>query len=622
MIVCETLGPPVVRLEDGGVPADLQWHKNLALLVYLARSPKRMRARDHLIGLLWGDQPQKNARGSLNQAVLTLRSHAGDGVESDGTHVGLSDRAVALDVEQLEACAAARDYEAAARVIAGLFLEGFSIPGASGFDDWMTAERTHWQRRSVAVLECLSTQLLARGDLVGAEDAARRAEQLDEHSDVAVRARMRALALAGDRGQALKVFTAFADRLRRDLSAEPDAETRALADRIRQGRRWRTPETAGAAPTGPESRRAPLVGRHAELERLVATWAACRAGRLGVAIVEGDGGTGKTRLAEELAERARLDGAVIAAVRAVEADQRDAWSGVLGIARAGLLDAPGIAAASPAALAGLRGGAPLEAPARAFSEALRAVADEQPVVVVVDDAHWLDRESLLALGATARDLTRSRVLLLFTAAPHSRREELDQVRAHLGRELAGTTVKLGALGGDALRALARWGAPSYDAVQLERLARRIVADSAGIPLLAVELLNAVALGLDLQTVRGVWPQPFRTLQQTFPGDLPDVITAAVRVNFHRLSSDAQGVLRAAAVLDGRVPAALLGRASGVGGDALDAALDELEWQRWLAAEGRGYGFVARIVRDVVDRDMVVPGQRRRILDAAGRSPAA
>ena len=620
-IFCETLGPPVVRLDDGSVPASLQWHKNLALLVYLARSPKRARARDHLIGLLWGDEAEKDARHSLNQAVSTLRTYAGESIETDRTHVRLADGAVSLDVEQLDACGAAGDYEAAARLIAGVFLEGFSISGASGFDDWMASERTHWQRRSVAVLECLSTRALARGDLAGAEDAARRAEQIDEHSDVAVRGRLRALALAGDRGQALKAFTAFAERLQRDLGVEPDSETRALVDRIRQGRAWHLPETA-SAPTGPESRRAPLVGRGRELERLVATWATCRGGRSGVVIVEGDGGTGKTRLAEELAGRARLDGAVIAAVRAVEADRSDPWSGVLGIARAGLLDAPGIAAASPATLAGLRGSAPLAAPARAFSEALRVVADEQPVMLVVDDAHWLDRESLLALGAEARDLTRSRVLLLITAAPHERREELDQVRAHLGRELAGATVTLGPLDGDALHALARWGAPSYDAVQLERLARRIVADSAGIPLLAVELLNAVALGLDLQAVRGAWPQPLRTLQQTLPGDLPDAITAAVRVNFHRLSPDARGVLVAAAVLDGRVPAGLLGRAAGVGGDALAAALDELEWQRWLVAEARGYGFVAHIVRDVVDRDMVVAGQRRRILEAAGRSPAA
>src|SRR2546425_328312 len=48
---------------------------------------------------------------------------------------------------------------------------------------------------------------------------------------------------------------------------------------------------------------------------------------------------------------------------------------------------------------------------------------------------------------------------------------------------------------------------------------------------------------------------------------------------------------------------------------LDAALDELEWQRWLAAEPRGYALVARIVRDVVERDMVTEGQRQRILAA-------
>ena len=322
MIRCETLGPPMVRLDDGSVPASLQWHKNLALLVYLARSPKRARARDHLIGLLWGDEAEKDARHSLNQAVSTLRAYAGESIETDRTHVRLADGAVSLDVEQLDACGAAGDYEAAARLIAGVFLEGFSISGASGFDDWMASERTHWQRRSVAVLECLATRALARGDLAGAEDAARRAEQIDEHSDVAVRARLRALALAGDRGQALKAFTAFAERLQRDLGAEPDSETRALADRIRQGRAWHLPETA-SAPTGPESRRAPLVGRSWELERLVATWATCRAGRSGVAIIEGDGGTGKTRLAEELAGRARLDGAVIAAVRAVEADRSD-----------------------------------------------------------------------------------------------------------------------------------------------------------------------------------------------------------------------------------------------------------------------------------------------------------
>jgi len=175
---------------------------------------------------------------------------------------------------------------------------------------------------------------------------------------------------------------------------------------------------------------------------------------------------------------------------------------------------------------------------------------------------------------------------------------------------------LSALAGEDLQGLARWAVPAYDRVQLERLSRRLVADSAGIPLLAIELLHAVTLGLDLQQLTGAWPEPLRTLEQTLRGDLPDALTAAIRVNFHRLSSGAQRVLVVAAVLKGRVSPAQLAQASGISGEALTAALDELEWQRWLAAEARGYAFVAKIVRDVIDRDMVLSAERQRIISCA------
>ncbi len=55
-----------------------------------------------------------------------------------------------------------------------------------------------------------------------------------------------------------------------------------------------------------------------------------------------------------------------------------------------------------------------------------------------------------------------------------------------------------------------------------------------------------------------------------------------------------------------------GAGSGVSGEALGVALDELEWDRWLVVDTRGYSFVARFVRDVVLRDMVTKGQRARI----------
>src|SRR5204862_467633 len=166
MIVCRTLGPVQATLEDGSAPADLQWAKNLALLVYLARSPRGTRSREHLIGLLWGDKPQSKARHSLNTALSLLRGYAGEeSMPSDGTQVSLASGGVQLDTDQLEAFLAARDLAAAVALIKGEFLEGFSIKGASQFDDWMTAEREHWRRRSVETLLWRADELLAGGNV-------------------------------------------------------------------------------------------------------------------------------------------------------------------------------------------------------------------------------------------------------------------------------------------------------------------------------------------------------------------------------------------------------------------------------------------------------------------------
>ena len=89
------------------------------------------------------------------------------------------------------------------------------------------------------------------------------------------------------------------------------------------------------------------------------------------------------------------------------------------------------------------------------------------------------------------------------------------------------------------------------------------------------------------------------------------MVAALRIGFRRLSKDAQAVLAAAAVTADRNTEALLGRASGLEPAKVAAALDGLEWQRWLEADARGYAFVARLAGQVVARDMVTPGQRDR-----------
>jgi hypothetical protein len=131
-------------------------------------------------------------------------------------------------------------------------------------------------------------------------------------------------------------------------------------------------------------------------------------------------------------------------------------------------------------------------------------------------------------------------------------------------------------------------------------------------LLAVELLHAVALGMDLGTIQGAWPEPFKTLDQTLPGDLPDGVVAAIRVGYRRLSEPAQRTMAAIAVLGEPVLEDRVAAATGLEGSDLHAALDELEWQRWVVADSRGYSCVAAIVRDVIARDMVTSGQRERM----------
>ena len=78
------------------------------------------------------------------------------------------------------------------------------------------------------------------------------------------------------------------------------------------------------------------------------------------------------------------------------------------------------------------------------------------------------------------------------------------------------------------------------------------------------------------------------------------------------------VLSQAAVLGDRISPELLSRVVGMTPEELAPVLDELEWHRWLVSEPRGYSFLARVVRQVVAQDMLTPGQRQRVLDAAAR----
>ena len=595
MISLKTLGPLEVRVDGTQPPRELLWRKNLALLLYLVRSPDRRRTREHLVGVFWGDKPDSSARHSLNEALRVIRKSAGeDLLLSIGDQVALAPDAVLVDVDELEGLLHLERWSDAVPLMQGSFLEGFAVPDSSAFEDWLAAERLVWLDRMGAGLRRHAETRLAAGDGQAAQEAAVRALALDPFSDGAARLAMLAAAVRGERAGALAIYEGYAGRLAEDLGIEPDPETEALAERIRSEREWRLP----GSPSDQDrwARRIPLAGRESELGAVLGCMSeAFSAGSPAVAVVHGDSGSGKTRLGEEVAARARLEGAAVTHIRCVPNDREVPWGGLAGLC-AGL-------AAEPAD------------PAAALTGLVRAVGSKQPVLLWIDGADHLDSDSASALQALLRDLPGVPCVLMLTAASYPPRDELDDLRARIGLDVPGVALTLEALDHSGLEDLARHVLPDLEDSAVDRITRRVLADSAGLPLLAIELLTAIRLGLELDEVGGVWPQPFRTMEQTYPSDLPDSVVAAIRIGYRRLSRPAQTLLAAASVLDERCETDLLSLATGLEGHDLHEALDELEWNRWLVAEQRGYAFVARIVRDVVSRDMLTPGQRRRIQEA-------
>jgi len=141
--------------------------------------------------------------------------------------------------------------------------------------------------------------------------------------------------------------------------------------------------------------------------------------------------------------------------------------------------------------------------------------------------------------------------------------------------------------------------------------RRLERDTAGIPLLAVAMLEAVAQGFQLTADAPAWPAPQRTLVDSLPSALPPAVVGTICLRFRNLPSAAQHVLGAAAALSERVEPAILARATGLESPVVAEALDLLEWERWLAADARGYVLSAPIVRGILLQEMITPGQARR-----------
>lgn len=244
--------PPCIRVRllgrfavaiDGDVltPMRISSRKGCALLAYLAMHPEHCSGREELATLLWGDRPDQQARLSLRQCILSLRTtlaEAGDILVFEGDTVALRMqhlRVDALDFDELARSAEAENnLERAAHLYGGEFLSDLKIE-AEGFAHWLAAERTRLTTMAARVFESWIEQLDMAGHGQQAVAAADRLIALDPLREDWQRRSLRLYARHQGRDAALARGKALVALLKAELEVEPEPATNALIDEIRRG---------------------------------------------------------------------------------------------------------------------------------------------------------------------------------------------------------------------------------------------------------------------------------------------------------------------------------------------------------------------------------------------------
>lgn len=614
------LGPPSVQVDGREAPPDVLWRKHLALLTYLALSPDGTRSRSHLLSLLWAESPEDKARRSLNEAVRRLRSALGtERLLTRGDALQLNASELEVDVRQFETLRAEGQLRAL-ELLRGEFLEGFHVDDAPVFEDWMDAQRAQIREAATGLLVARAEEQLAVNRYVEARALARRALALDPFSEPALVLGMRSAALEGDSTGALALYHDVAGRLAREIGETPGIALRALAARIRAGT-WQRPGTRHSEPEPPLiGRRDAHAGLFAALDRLPREGPVCL-------VITGDPGSGRTRLLDACAERLALAGATLATARLLESDHDAPWSTLRALMRGGLQLAPGITGTDHVGLRVLAGivpelaerVAPLETHdvaqvSDALASCVGAVAEENPVAVLIDDAQWADGSTLAALRVVWSREQRAALALVLTLEQGAELSaELRALVGSVGRETPGAVVRLEPLTQDDIAALTETMAPWCDGKEeRERLARRVAQESGGNPFLAVTLLHDLGQTTSLRQGLVEWPPAGGTLDSSLPVAVSEVVRSAVAARVARLDEDSTAVLRAASIGGDVLDALVLTEVSGLLGTRVDAALDRLERERFIVFDGGRYRFTGRLISAVIESECMQAGGRRRL----------
>ena len=587
--------------------------RSLSLLAYLVSHPESPQPRAHLAALLWPDSEEAQARTNLRRELHNLRVMLGDNecLQVDGsTLCWRRGSDCAVDVHDfLNACECAvaalasgersSIEEHGGRVLA--LYQGSFLPGCD--DDWALAVRQELKQTCVDLCDSVAGYWMSSGDPTTAAIFARRRILLDPLDEQGYRTLMQAQRMAGDPPGAMRTYHQCASALERELEVGPSLDTQAELDAVLSDLDRAPGDTGVVAIDKPAwSLASGMVGRQAELDRLMSAWRGAQAGCRFLVVV-GEAGVGKSRLVAEVAATVRRQGAVVATTRCFAATSAVPLAPVADWLRTPLLRMAtrrldpvwraevdrlipeGESDADP------RTGARAKVDAwqrfRFFEGLVRAfLAVDRPILLTIDNLQWCDKATMSWLSLLMASRGSAPLLLIATA----RDEEF------AGSVFAPVLERMRAAG-------------QTEFITLNNLSAQAAA------VLAEETLGHAVSEQDLNLLMSATSgNPFFLLEalrtsSATPGPVkPADLRAVLDDRLSRLSDSARAVVELASTVGRDFTLDLLIEASDLAEDILVRAVDDLWRRRILEEHGRGYDFAHDLLREAAYR-MLSPPRR-------------
>jgi DNA-binding SARP family transcriptional activator len=614
-------------MTPAGRPVPFRTRKALGLLVFLAAEP-RPHPRDSLADLLWSRAAPAEARHSLANAISEVRRRLGkSAVETIGDRVRLRTDLVTLDLQRL-ASGDVLGNEVDGPLEVDGFLEGFDLPDAVGFAHWKEGQRAGLVPHIRDALVTLLDRARRTGNFPELGRLGDRLARFDELSEDAVRARMESRAFAGDRMGSLRLFEQWKMELADQMGAVPSELLEGMSLRLRR-RGWERPGSVDIPAVRMDQwRDRPFVGRAEEYRQLYEAWEATLRGEPRHRLLLGDSGVGKSTLVDRIGAVAALEGATVARTQCHELEHELPYAAVSELI-VQLVDRPGATATPPEQLAELAQHIPAvrrrfvnlpeplatqgEASRVRFSEAthalMHAVAEEHPLIIVVDDMHNCDDVSLAVLHYVLRHSRDRHLLMVFLARPGElRRSENARKLLEHGAAVGIATLQIRPLGEEDTTSLLE-GLLREESQDLSIVSRRaLVGASGGIPLVLELLLrdwrqsgdSTLALQLDAIT-----PTPGRHEAAT------ETYHLVLDRLFGGLEGDTRMVLYTAAILGRHLNEPGMYALADLTASQMMYGLGRLTELRVLRDGGTGLEFANDLVRG--QAYMSVPLSLRRLL---------